>query len=303
MSPQLNNWIYGYFPHSWLQHLRGGGYRPIVFLNHGLWVGFFLLIAVLAAIGVARDGTRMQRGMALLGAVWIFLVLSISHNLGAFLVALLTAPAALLFPVRGQIRIAVLVGLIFLSYPMIKQVTLGPVEQFRQAVAAVAPDRAASLGVRLSNEEQLLNRANLKPAFGWGGWGRQMIYNDYGRRLSVVDGLWIIQFGKTGWLGYLSYFGLLVVPLLFLRRAARRKEIPIATGTLAMIAAANFIYMIPNATLTPVSMLIFGALAGMAQFDTADKGTPAASAATEQRSREVRYTRFGADRSPQYRRS
>ena len=31
MSPQLNRMIYGFFPHSWLQHIRGGGYRPLVF--------------------------------------------------------------------------------------------------------------------------------------------------------------------------------------------------------------------------------------------------------------------------------
>jgi len=38
MSPQLNSIVYGFFPHSFLQHIRKGGFRPLVFLNHGLWL-------------------------------------------------------------------------------------------------------------------------------------------------------------------------------------------------------------------------------------------------------------------------
>src|SRR5262249_42632755 len=30
MSPQLHTWIYGYFPHSFGQQVRGGGFRPVV---------------------------------------------------------------------------------------------------------------------------------------------------------------------------------------------------------------------------------------------------------------------------------
>ena len=36
MSPQLHRWIYGYFQHVWVQHIRGGAFRPIVFMAHGL---------------------------------------------------------------------------------------------------------------------------------------------------------------------------------------------------------------------------------------------------------------------------
>jgi len=36
MSPQLHEWIYGLKPSQFLQGLRGGGYRPMAFLGHGL---------------------------------------------------------------------------------------------------------------------------------------------------------------------------------------------------------------------------------------------------------------------------
>ena len=35
ISPQLHRWVYGYFPHSFVQQVRYGGYRPVSFLSTG----------------------------------------------------------------------------------------------------------------------------------------------------------------------------------------------------------------------------------------------------------------------------
>ena len=48
-SPQLNIWIYGFFQHDFQQMIRGGSFRPIVFLPHGLWVALFFLSTLVAA--------------------------------------------------------------------------------------------------------------------------------------------------------------------------------------------------------------------------------------------------------------
>ena len=48
MSPQINQQLYGFFAHDWLQHIRNG-FRPIIFLAHGLRVGIFLAMAMVAA--------------------------------------------------------------------------------------------------------------------------------------------------------------------------------------------------------------------------------------------------------------
>ena len=45
----------GYFQHSFEQMMRAGGFRPIVFLYHGLWVAFLTATAVLAAFTLAPD--------------------------------------------------------------------------------------------------------------------------------------------------------------------------------------------------------------------------------------------------------
>ena len=36
MSPQLQNWIYGFTPGEFYQQARGDTFRPIVFMGHGL---------------------------------------------------------------------------------------------------------------------------------------------------------------------------------------------------------------------------------------------------------------------------
>ena len=65
MSPQLHTWIYGYFPHSFGQQMRDGGFRPVVFIGHGLGVAFFVMTTVVAAAAFWRTGTHLfncQRG-------------------------------------------------------------------------------------------------------------------------------------------------------------------------------------------------------------------------------------------------
>ncbi len=292
MSPQLNRWIYGYFPHSWVQHLRGG-FRPLVFLEHGLWLGFFLFTASVSAFALSRQKQAEWKAAALLSGAFIFGVLLISRNLGASMLALIFIPVVLMLTVRLQAWVAVMVAVLFLSYPFLRQAELVPINQFADAVAEYSPNRARSFQYRMNNEDELLARAAEKPVFGWGIWARAQLFNERGIMVSVADGIWIIFLGERGWVGYLSFFGLLTIPIFYLGRAARRKRLSPATCGVAAVAAGNLIYMIPNATLSPVNMLFFGALAGFVQFDS--RKTAAAETAEgddEPTHRKVRYTRF-----------
>ena len=47
MSPQLHNIVYGYHQRSFAQTMRYGGYRPMVFMEHGLMVGMWMASASL----------------------------------------------------------------------------------------------------------------------------------------------------------------------------------------------------------------------------------------------------------------
>ena len=89
MSPQLNTMIYGFFPHSWLQHVRGDGFRPLVFLPHGLWLSILVAMAIAAAFAVWRsENNRLGSGKWFMVGTWLFAVLLFSHSLGAFALAL-----------------------------------------------------------------------------------------------------------------------------------------------------------------------------------------------------------------------
>jgi len=267
LSPQLNVWIYGFFPHSFLQHIRGGGFRPLVFLNHGLWLAIFMASAVLASAALWRARQdRGERAGWILMTVILLVSLVIVKSLGAFLITMVLLPVMLLARPRGKLFVAALLAGLVLFYPLLRGGGLVPVDWIMSAVESVAPERAQSFGTRLENEDQLLERANLKPLAGWGGWGRPEIYDETsGRRVSVADGAWVIVIGHGGWLRYLAVFGLLALPLIILwRRAGTLRPGPASAG-LALVLGAGLVDLLPNGTVTPLTWLLAGAVAGRAQ--------------------------------------
>ncbi len=61
MSPQLHTMLYGFFQHTFGQHLRYGGFRPIVFMQHGLMVGLWMAAASLAGLWLWRMPCSHER--------------------------------------------------------------------------------------------------------------------------------------------------------------------------------------------------------------------------------------------------
>lgn len=262
LSPQMSSWFYGFFPHSFEQHIRGGYFRPVVFLGHGLILGIFFCFAVLGACALWRQARHDPvSGAQWLGAAaWIAMTLILSRNLGATALMLLFAPVILFTPPRMQVLIAAAFAAIVLVYPLLRGGGLVPTGAIHQLAQSVSEDRAGSLQFRFDHEDALLERANEKPFVGWGSWGRNRIYDPVtGKDLSVTDGAWVIVIGSFGWLGYLATFGLLTMPLLML--ALRRgDDPPPITAGLALVMAVALIDLIPNASLSPFTWLLAGAL-------------------------------------------
>lgn len=290
MSPQLERWIYGLYQSRFAQHVRYGGYRPMVFLSHGLIVGIFIAMSFLAAITMIRVARsrgnggpqRAVRAQALpqkrrsfsdmtagrwsLVALWLFVVLVLSKTVGALILVLLFLPFALIARPRLQMLFAACLAAVILVYPMLRGSGLVPVNRITAAIAAVDSVRASSLNFRFENEDMLLAHANRKSLFGWGGWGRSRVYNEQtGTDISTTDGAWIIEMGTGGWAGYIAKFGLLTLPCFLL--FSRRKRVgldPASTG-LTLILLCNLADMIPNASLSPITWLLAGALVGRAE--------------------------------------
>ena len=109
MSPQLNNIVYGIFPHSWIQHIRGNGFRPLVFLEHGLVLGIFLSATVLAALGMVRLEKNSRKGYYIAIALWLFATLFLAKSFGALLITLGLVPVIILLGVRSQLILAAMI--------------------------------------------------------------------------------------------------------------------------------------------------------------------------------------------------
>lgn len=269
LSPQLNLWVYGFFQHSFIQSIRFGGFRPVVFLDHGLWVAFFTMTSTMAAFALWRVDRTTHRAVYLLAAGYLGIVLVLSKSLGALLFAILLTPLIFLLNRRIQILLAFVFILPVLSYPVLKSTNLMPSQWMIDQAQKVNNNRAGSLRFRFYNEDILLDRAHEKPLFGWGSWGRNHLHNpDNGEITSVTDGRWIIVFGVFGWIGFIAEFGLLTLPLAMLWQISRKtptKDISPYAGPIALILAINVVDLLPNATLTPLTWLLSGALLGYAE--------------------------------------
>lgn len=261
MSPQMNRWVYGFFPHSWAQHIRGSGFRPLVFLAHGLSLAIFFAMTIIAAVGLYRAET-VNRRRWLLAAGWLLVTLMLSNSLGAFVIAVIFLPIIFFVKPQPQLLFAGIIAGIVLLYPLLRGAELIPTNGIVSIAQSYSEERARSLQFRLNNEDELLKRANERPFFGWGPYSRNRIFNELGETETVVDGAWIVAIGQGGWFRYIAVFGMLSIPLILFALRRRQYDVDQATIALCLVLAANMIDMIPNAGQSPITWLIVGALLG-----------------------------------------
>lgn len=266
-SPVLHTWVYGFFPHSFAQHIREDGFRPVVFLTHGLLVGIYLCIAAISAMSLFREARREGRPAIywLLGAIWLLVVLFLSKNFGAMIIALALTTSVFLLGRRPLLIVGLIVATVVMSYPILRGAGWIPVDAVHDFVQSINADRAASLKFRLDNEDALLARASEKPLFGWGSWGRDLLHDPTtGHLVSIADGIWVGVIGSFGWIGYIGRFGLLTAPILFFalrRRAMGDSFIPYGV---IITLSATLIDLLPNSGLLNYVWLMAGAVAGHA---------------------------------------
>lgn len=264
LSPQLHTWVYGFFPHdSFGQQIRFGGFRPVVFLEHGLRVAIFIAMALLAAFALLRMAKGAFRHKMLLAVVWIALMLILCKTIGAIALAGTLAPV-LFFGSSSLIRkaISVLI-LIILIYPILRGLDVIPTDFIVSASSNISDERAQSLQYRFDNEDILLDRANDRPFFGWGIWGRNHIYNEMGQRISTTDGRWARVMGTHGWIGYIAMFGILTLGTIYITNFVNL--VPFQTLALASILTLNLLDLLTNSSVTPLTWLMAGAALGYAE--------------------------------------
>lgn len=261
--------FYGFHPGGFLMSIRLGGYRPTVFMNHGLMVGVWMMSASLMGVVLWRTGIIKKVWNFPIGW-WVGLLLVtfvLVRSTGAYM---LFAAAVVIFLIARYFQNTLLVWLLIGG--MCIYLNLGatgafPRTEITGAVAQVfPPERVQSLDFRFENEEILSAKARQNPIFGWGGFGRNRVFDEYGEDTTVTDSLWIIAFGLNGYVGLISIFMALLVPVVaFCRRYPAKLWAHPAVAPAAALAVSLLMYALDcilNAMVNPVFALTCGGLAG-----------------------------------------
>jgi hypothetical protein len=273
MSPQLHRIFYGGIASAdFSQTIRLGGFRPTVFLIHGLAVGAFMMAATLVGIWLWQTGTvKSLWGIPiewLVGALFVTFILT--RSTGAY--GLLAIGIALLF-IAKNLRTAVPVFLLIAGIAAYLYVNAESgtyvADQLIETLSRFLPeDRVSSLEFRFNNEEILSDRAREKIVFGWGGYGRSLILKPDGSPQTIPDSLWINAFGQNGTVGLVSLYTAMLLPtfsLFWIRYPARlwaNKKVA-ASAVIALITLLYMVDCLVNAMINPIYILAAGGIAGL----------------------------------------
>lgn len=263
LSPQLHYWVYGFHQHQFAQTRRYGGFRPMVFMYHGLAVGMWMTAATLTAVWLGATGAVRR----LCGApMWVWaVVLAVTSlfvkSFGAF--ALLIIGCGTLLTSRTGLSRTILAAIVALPvlYAGVRATGRWDGSDLVELSSALGGEkRGGSLRFRMDMENVLIERALEQPLFGWGGWGRNRPIED--RSGVVTDGLWIISMGQHGIVGLVSIMGVLLVgPLLLIRYARSADWLQprwAGASALAVLLALFMIDCLFNACPNPLFTLACG---------------------------------------------
>lgn len=268
LSPQLHTWIYGFFPHAFDQQIRFGGYRPVVFMGHGLIVANFTVAVLIAMTGLFKAKRKIFLLSNIIYVFYGLFLLIVCKSVGAWLLGFLGLSVLIFLPSRLSAFIAFFLAYAVFLYPVLAIFDYIPREALLDLAEKFGADRAASLEFRFDHEEIMLAHGKEKLLFGWGGWDRNRIDG------AVTDGYWIIKFTQFGLLGYLVFFGLPMLAVMNGKRAVARSKSPLENQVAAafcVLIAMLMIDQIPNASQHSWVFFIYGAATGLfAKRQTAD---------------------------------
>ena len=251
MSPQMHTWVYGWYPHDFLQTMRSGGFRPSVFMSHGLELAIWNALGAFVGWQLYLRKTILQKVPflkipALPSVILLTLVLAVCHSSGAFYLLIIALAVA-----EISIRLKTIAPILFLALMPIAYISTRSTGAWDAQVLIDASEkisgsaeRADSLSFRIKNETILSAKARQRFLFGWGGFGRSFVTDENGNPISVPDGQWIIVLGGNGIIALLGINALYLMPalLFFLKLPIQRiggaREAPVVAFCIFFIITA-----------------------------------------------------------------
>lgn len=270
MSPQLHKQIYGFRPSDFGMTKRWGGWRPNVFMQHGLAVGAWMASAALVAwvlwrAKVVRSVCGIPIMIVALGLVVV--TIGLRSTGAAALMIVLIAAAEIVHMTR--LRVVLLALLLGPAGYIGLRVAGWDGQQLMDWSATFAEDRVGSLRVRLENDALIVDRAMEQPVFGWGRWGRWRVKDEVtGEDITISDSWWGILVGSTGVFGLVAAYGTFIAPMFqIVRRKLSQRIFAGADGAAWGVGLAVMLFVLDtlfNAMPNSSYMLAAGALGSFA---------------------------------------
>ncbi|PSB32043.1 hypothetical protein C7B69_07455 [filamentous cyanobacterium Phorm 46] len=270
-GPILHQMVYGVSAvEDWGQARRMGGWRPVVFMQHGLMVGVWMMTAALIGIWLWQTGALKKFQGRNIKTLVIVLTISffLCRSTGAyslFGIGLLILFCAKWF--RTSLPLLLVIGYVafYLYVAASGQFASKDVIDFITQI--FGEERSDSLKFRFDMEEILGEKARQRFLFGWGDAGGNRVYNQYGKDISVTDSLWIIAFGLYGAVGLVSLFSSLLLPVVAfcMKYPARTWSNPkVAPAAALGVALTMYVFdCVLNAMTNPIFAVIAGGISGL----------------------------------------
>lgn len=283
MAPTLSSRIYGFFPHSFSQHIRYGGYRPIVFMPHGLMVSQWMAISATVAYWLWRANRvkYVARVPVALATVVLLVSTALCKSANGWILMSGGLATYALFRRGAASRLLEIAVLLIPVYMVVRLLNVVAVEDIQTTARLFFDEeRVQSLTVRLLQERAFGDRAMLRPLLGWGGYRRGWPVDPFtGQEMaSAVDSLWVILFSTYGALGLVAAFlPLCLGPWVAFRASTRRRlntadgagfSVPIESAILGVVVLFFAVDSLINAPTAAIYVLIAGALVGTHKTDS-----------------------------------
>ncbi|PIE24762.1 MAG: hypothetical protein CSA62_02715 [Planctomycetota bacterium] len=267
MSPQLHTMVYGFFPHSFAQTFRWGGYRPQVFLNHGLMLGLWMAIATLISFAFMRwrGGTQKHRRRIQIITATLFVVCILCKSSGAILLLLAGLVAVYLCERKGWALPLILLSLAPPAFVAARTSQIINSEDVAPYIEWMPQERRDSLLFRLDSEDNLLKAGSGQLLFGRGPYEFLHYQDESGKtQTAIPDSMWIIWTSRTGVISVALFFLLLTLPVVqFWRKHGPPDPSSAASCFNAGLAIALTIFSLDclvNALPHPIYLLMAGSL-------------------------------------------
>lgn len=272
--------VWGFQQHDFSQTVRLGGYRPMVFMQHGLAVGLWMVAASLCLVWLWRTGnwptpntiSPIRRYPRLTLAVQL-VTTALCKSMGALAVG---SAGAIALVLSSRLRTRVFVAALLIIPPIyIANRILGLVasdtmialvgQSGKETKSEFKKERSESLEFRLFNEDKLMEIMGSNYWYGMGG-GPLSRPKDSDGRLIIPDSQWVISYYDTGLWGLAALLAFFLVPparFLYLHKSYMLTMPIVAPATVAAVVLAVVMSdCLLNSMLNPMYILLAAALNG-----------------------------------------